>query len=252
MRAIRSTRNRAVIAALALLGLTSAAAVVRGFANGDFDEGLAGWQASISRKAIGAALAAAEYGIEDFAQGEPMARMDVYVRAGAFEPRLGPGPLAASMEPRRSGAISLAGLAQDLGDIHGTILTFEWISAITGELAGAGRLSYHARLVVERDDPPVRHEFELLDGTTGRSRPCGAGMVFDGRPMSRTFYADLGEAGIHPGDDIRVAVELRAQAGAVRNCDLASFSGTMWVDRFALRRTPLNVRQWGSLATSKP
>jgi hypothetical protein len=252
MRAIRSPENRVVIAALALLGLTSAAAVVRGFANGDFDEGLAGWQARISRKATGAALAAAECEIEDFYQGEPMARMDVHVRTGAVEPRLGPGPLAASMEPRRSAAISLAGLAQDLADIPGTTLTFEWISSITGELAGAGRLSYHARLVVERVTPPVRHEFELLDGTPGRSLPCGTGMVFDGRPISQNFYADLGEAGIHPGDDIRVTVELEAQAGAVRNCDLASFSGTLWVDRFALRRTPLTVRQGGSLATSKP
>jgi hypothetical protein len=76
-------------------------------------------------------------------------------------------------------------------------------------------------------------------------------MVIDGRPFEDTFYADLGAAGFAAGDDIRVTVEFRAQARALRSCDVAGYGGRVWVDQFALR-PPLIKRGGRTLSASRP
>lgn len=242
MRALDSTKNSAVIATLALLGLTSAAVVARGFENGGFDEGLAGWQVESARKAIGLATADAQLGTEPFRDSDALARLQVGVTAGTFDPIEGPG----------GASVALARLRQDISDIPSTALTFDWTAGYWGTLSGRGMLTYQARLIVERTTPSLRHEYDLLERRSlGGYDSCGAAMVFDARPIERSFYTDLSQVGFKPGDDIRVTVEIRAQARALRSCDFAAYGCVLWVDQFALR-SPLVLRQGWMLSASKP
>ena len=242
MRAFHAVENGPVLATLALLGLTSAAFVVGGFQNGDFDQGLSGWRAQSARQVTGIGVAQAELGIGTFDDADPLASLRVYASAGTLDMRAGPD----------NAALTLARLRQDVADIPGTGLSFEWIPWLTGTVFAQGVVTYEARLIVERATPPLVQEFDLLERSTFRvDGPCGGGAVFDGRPTPRTFHADLRAAGFAPGDDIRVTVEIQAQAGAASSCDFASFQGGLLVDRFALREA-LVVRKGRQLAASRP
>src|SRR5262245_23325588 len=237
MRALESIHG-AVIASLSVLALTSAAVVARGFENGAFDDGMAGWQVESARKEIGLAQAATHFGIEPFRGEATLARLDVGASAGTLDPISGPG----------GAAVARARLQQDLSDIPSTTLTFDWIAGYSGVRSGRGVLGYGARVIVERATPVLRQEYDPFE--SGGQHSPGAPIVLDARPMGHQFYADLDQAGFEVGDDIRVIVEMGAQARALRSSDFVAFGGTLWVDRFALHS--LVQRQGRELSASMP
>jgi len=239
MRALESIHG-AALASLSVLALTSAAVVARGFENGAFDDGMAGWHIESARKEIGLAQAATQFGIEPFRGEATFARLDVSASAGTLDPLVWSG----------GASVSRARLQQDLSDIPSTALTFDWIAGYTGMRSGKGILGYGARVIVERTTPFLRHEYDLFEsGTDGSQGLRGGPIVFDARPMEHQFYADLGQAGFEAGDDIRVIVEMEVQVRALRS--FVSFAGTLWVDRFALHSL-LVERQGRKRSASMP